>query len=123
MSSMLRLVRIECSKALKNRWFHIALAIACALALISAIGNIAFYQEYGITQLYEHKYVSPSPDSCYRYWISLDFLQPTSTLLYQLLPLLAVIPRLEPWSGAEIWLYRANVQPHLAPALHRGQIP
>lgn len=63
MSSMLRLVRIECSKALKNRWFHIALGIACALALISAIGNIAFHQANGVTQLYEHKYVSPSPDS------------------------------------------------------------
>ena len=101
MSSMLRLVRIECSKALKNRWFHIALGIACALALISAIGNIAFHQANGVTQLYEHKYVSPSPDSCYRYWISLDFLQPTSTLLYQLLPLLAVIPHA--WSlGAEL---------------------
>ena len=96
------LLKMELNKALRNPWFVVALSIACALAIASAVGNIIYYQEYGIFTLWEHKYVSPNPDSCFKWWVSLDFLQPTSTLLFQLLPFLVVIPY--------AWSYRSELQ-------------
>lgn len=99
---MTSLIHMELDKALRNPWFVIALSIALALATASALGNIFFHLNNGVTTLYEHKYVSPSPDSCFGYWISLDYLQPASTLFFQLLPLLAVIPY--------AWSYRTELQ-------------
>ncbi len=99
---MTPLIRMELRKALQNPWFYLSLGIACALSAVSAFGNIAYHQQHGVFELYTHKYVSPVPDSCFKWWISLDFLQPASTLLYQLLPLLAVIPY--------TWSYRTELQ-------------
>lgn len=89
---MRRLLVMECSKALRGRWFRIALGIALALALTSAALHIARYLMHGVTELYAHKYVSPACDSAFRWWISLDGLYPTSELFFQLMPLLAVMP-------------------------------
>lgn len=96
------LLKMELNKAFRNPWFVVSLAIACALAISSAVGNIAYYQEYGVFVLRDYKYVSPNSDSCFKWWISLDFLQPTSTLFFQLLPFLVVIPY--------AWSYRSELQ-------------
>ena len=94
---MKRLLTMELNKAYRNPWFVVSAAIACSLAVASAVGNIYYYQDYGVFELYTHKYVSPVPGSCYKWWISLDFAQPTSSLLFQLLPLLVVIPYAWSW--------------------------
>lgn len=99
---MRALFGMELRKAIRNPWFIIAVAISSALAVVSAVGNILYYQRYGVFELYAHKYVSPVPGSCFKWWISLDFLQPASTLLFQLLPLLAVIPY--------AWSFRTEMQ-------------
>ncbi|MGN0056536.1 MAG: hypothetical protein ACI360_08885 [Atopobiaceae bacterium] len=98
---MKRLVRMELQKAFRNPWLVVALSIAIALAVYSAVGDILARYNYGIGK-YDYKYLSPSPDSCFRYWISMDFIQPTSTLLFHLLPLLAVIPY--------AWSFRTELQ-------------
>ncbi len=99
---MASLIRMELGKAFRNPWFLVSSAISTALAVASAVGNIVYHCEYGVFELYTHKYVSPVPDSCFKWWISLDFLQPTSSLLFHLLPLLSVIPY--------AWSYQTELQ-------------
>lgn len=99
---MSTLLRMEFKKALQNQWFVIAVGVGLALALASAFGDIAWNREYGVTRVYSYKYLSPSPGSPFKWWISLDFAQPTSTLLFQLLPLLVCVPY--------AWSFRSELQ-------------
>ncbi|MBY4797891.1 hypothetical protein K6V98_05945 [Collinsella sp. AGMB00827] len=106
---MMNLIRIELSKALRNPWFLIAVGIGLCISLVSAISNLLYHFENGIFELQTYRYVSPAPDSCYHWWISLDGLQPSSALFFQLMPLLSVIPYA--WSSrAELnWGYSAQL--------------
>lgn len=91
---MRKLLKLEMGKAIKNKWFFVALFIGGALATISAVNNIVQYLEFGeVTLEYAHlKYLGITSSSAYKFWIVNDFLQPTTDLFFILLPLLAVIP-------------------------------
>jgi len=88
------MVRCEIRKAFYNRWFIVSLAIGCMLTVVSAAGNIVveFHaNELGIEHL-NSKFLDFSSSSCFKYWLVVDFIQPTTSLFFQLLPLLAALP-------------------------------
>jgi len=88
------LVRCEIRKAFCNRWFFIALAAGCMLAAISAISNALVDYEANLVgiEYLDSKWLDFSSSSCFKYWIVIDFIQPTTGLFFLLLPLLAVLP-------------------------------
>ncbi|WP_058270893.1 hypothetical protein [Olsenella massiliensis] len=98
---MRNLMGMELRKALRNPWLAIALTIALGLAVASAAGNIIYFLDNPIA-LYPHKFIPFTIGNCFKYWVSLDFIQPSSTLLFQLMPVLAVIPY--------AWSYRSELQ-------------
>lgn len=91
---MKKLLKIEIKKAIKNKWFFIALAIGCTITTISAVNNIILDIEFGEIgfEYATTKYTPLTSSSSYKYWIVNDFIQPTTDLFFVLLPLLAVLP-------------------------------
>lgn len=87
---MMVLIRMELDKALKNKWFVIALGVGCVLGLMAAI-------PYGIALLTStfspapNKFYDPELQSCFNAWMSIDQ-SAESLLFFQIVPLLAVIP-------------------------------
>lgn len=87
---MIALLRMELSKAMKNKWFFIALSVGVAFSLVSAA-------QYIIPQMTSQ--FTPSPDkfynytaeSCFTAWMSLSQ-GAVPLLFYQIAPLLAVLP-------------------------------
>lgn len=91
---MADLVRIELRKALKNKWFFIAVGLGCVLALASAVGGALTEfqaQSIGLRSI-DVTYMELAPLSLYKFWIVTDYLQPATDLYFLLLPLLAVLP-------------------------------
>lgn len=87
-------VSIELQKAFGNTKFLIALAFGCLLALISAVGNIAVYQNTldQIIEWWDVVALDLSASSCFRFFMTSDYIQPTTDLFYALIPLLAAMP-------------------------------
>lgn len=90
----MRVVLVEMRKAFLNRWFALALAVGCSLALVSAIGSIALYNETLGYILESWGFSAPllSASSCFRFIMTSDYVQGSTDLFYALLPLLAALP-------------------------------
>ena len=88
------MLQCEVRKAFTNRWFAVSLVIGCTLVAISATFNtMAGYQVNELwSQYLDTKWLDLSSSSCFKYWLVVDFIQPTASLFFQLLPLLAVLP-------------------------------
>lgn len=90
---MCALIRIELRKALSNRWFAVALAVGCVLALVSGTLNVVFMTNQAVRYepRYEESYYFISATSCYRNWLGIDYLQAAMGLFFLLAPLLATV--------------------------------
>lgn len=84
----------EIRKAFGNTWFIVATLFGCLLALISATGNIILYHETMRQILEWWGIIAPnlSASSCFRFFITSDYIQPSTDLFYALVPLLAALP-------------------------------
>lgn len=91
---MRNLLRIEIRKAIKNKWFFIAVGIGLILAVASAAGNALteFQSQSSGLQFIDQKNMQLAPLSLYKFWIVTDFIQPTTDLYFLLLPFLAALP-------------------------------
>lgn len=89
---MSALIRLELRKALRNKWFAVALGIGVALALASALLILVPYLQGLQVPMKEGLYISPSIQSSFCFWMNVELQTPTSPLFYRLAPLLAVIP-------------------------------
>lgn len=88
------LVRVELCKAIKNKWFVIAVVLGCLLALVSAVGNILLGLQFEAQNISYMKvtYQELSALSLYHFWIVTDLTQPATDLFFLLVPLLVVLP-------------------------------
>lgn len=84
----------ELRKAFINMKFLVALVFGCVLALISALGNILVYENTLQEILQWWGLVAPdlSASSCFRFFMTADYIQSTTDLFYALIPLLAAVP-------------------------------
>ncbi len=88
------LLKMELGKGFKSNWMILSVLIGCALAVVSAIGNIEECQRYLtlFTPNAHEKYIGPSIYSCYADWMSVDGYQTPTWLFYRLAPLLSCLP-------------------------------
>lgn len=91
-----RILKIELHKAFENKWFLISLFVGCLLAAGSAVTafNLSSRMEPFITsiQFLSKKFIPPSTQSVFSYWMVDLTAEPFVDLYFLLLPLLAVIP-------------------------------
>lgn len=87
---MIVLIRMELGKALRNKWFAIALGVGLALAVLGALPYIVGLFTSTFVPAPD-KFYNPELNSCFNAWMSIDQSAP-SLLFYQIVPLLAVIP-------------------------------
>lgn len=85
---------IEMRKAFINRWFLIAIIAGTVTALASAMGSIMLY---GTSLDYIQEWwglVDPalSNVSCFRFFMTSDYIQAATDFFYALLPLFAMVP-------------------------------
>lgn len=92
---------VEVGKSLSNRWFFLSLFVGCVFAVLSAMGNIGFYDESLSYALPSLSMIDPevSSISLFRFLLFTDYLQYATELFYALLPLLAAMPY--SWSLAQ----------------------
>lgn len=88
------ILETEIRKAFSGKWFLIAFIFMIVLAIVSAVGNIVVADEYGSAGIafIEHKYFPLALLSCFRYWIGIDYMQPSTGLFYLLAPIVAALP-------------------------------
>lgn len=87
-----RAFKAELSRALRGRWFKIALAIGCMLAVASfAFDAQTYWTDYGYMVTAREKYDLTNTTLAVKSWMGTD-LQPTSLIFYLLVPLLALAP-------------------------------
>ena len=84
---MISVVSTELSKALRNPWLFISLAIGCMLAILSAWQYVPIYEFTPDSG----RFYYPDSQGCFQSWMSLSATS-APMLFYQLLPLLAVTP-------------------------------
>ena len=91
---MINIIRYEMRKAFNNKWLLISLVIGCALATTSAVFSIMAKQQAGDLGMryLDTKWFDFSHISCFKLWLVVDFAQPTTSLFFQLLPILAILP-------------------------------
>lgn len=91
---MMILLRMECAKALRNKWFLIALTIGVAVAMVAAYDNVANYFERGYDQLDLTEYQFTTGKSCYGMWMGISSMSvsPARELFFYLVLLLAAVP-------------------------------
>ncbi|WP_165050320.1 MULTISPECIES: hypothetical protein [unclassified Adlercreutzia] len=89
---MITLLRVELCKALRSKWFALALGAGSAIALAAALWICGDYLvgRDGIAAM--DYYFNPSVRSSFRFWMSVEYDYPLPPLFYQLAPLLAVAP-------------------------------
>jgi len=92
---MRAMLRIEMGKALKNRMFFAALAVAAAVALVCGVEVILQYQNMKASDIMSNEVMGTvtNPDlasaTVFNRWIGQDFITLTGSLFFLLLPLLA----------------------------------
>lgn len=91
---MKALLRIELGKAFRSKLFWVALGIGCFLVVATFVLDYQLSQQIvsDIFPYLDHKFLDPSVDSCFRFWIVADFNQPSTYLFFMLIPLLAALP-------------------------------
>ena len=91
---MKQLISMELNKAIKNRWFAIALAIGCALACASAFVSISAFFSYGFDTLDSTRYYQLSTSGSICAWIGVGRLDSTFLpwLFFGIAPLLVTLP-------------------------------
>lgn len=92
MSTFRRLVRMECRKAFRNKFFYTALAAGMLFAFMSGMYQISLYYDV----LEELEFIGGDPMvgafSLYNRWLGADNISLGSTFFFYLLPLLAAVP-------------------------------
>ncbi|ERI06101.1 ABC transporter permease [Atopobium sp. oral taxon 810] len=89
---MIRLLKMELSRAFRNRLYYAVLAVGIVLALLSAIPGIQTHFDMIPKQLSPTSWGPTNWDSCYAFWMSVHNVVPFEGLFYQLVLLLAAIP-------------------------------
>lgn len=85
---------VEVRKAFGNRWFAVSLFVGCVLALASAVGSCVLYGDTLAEIIEWWGLVAPSLSavSCFRFFMTSDYIQAPTDLFYALVPLLATVP-------------------------------
>ncbi|WP_298581142.1 hypothetical protein, partial [uncultured Olegusella sp.] len=68
---MSQLLKIEFSRAFRNRKYYVALIIGVLLALVSAVYGIQNHEMFLPAEMSSTRWGPTSMDSCYTYWMSL----------------------------------------------------
>lgn len=89
---MIRLLKMELSRAFRNRLYYAVLAVGIVLALLSAAYGIQTHFEMLPKELSPTSWGPTGWDSCYVFWMSVHDVVPFEGLFYQLVLLLAAIP-------------------------------
>ncbi|SDZ68273.1 hypothetical protein SAMN05421736_13321 [Evansella caseinilytica] len=91
----IRLLKMETSKAIKNKFFLTTLIIASILALLSAWYMIDSYFYFrDMEKILGTDYGNPQPygSSLYTHWLGGEFESLSSIVFFTLMPLLAILP-------------------------------
>lgn len=87
-----RLLKMECSKAIKNKFFLISLCVGLLLALISGISGVYAYFQTKKELMVMGGNPMIQSNGLYKWWLVPDGASLGNTLFFTLLPLLACIP-------------------------------
>lgn len=96
--------RLECKRALGNRWFVFSLVLSVGISVAAAIVNVAAYlqlEDIYLTYHFEDRYTYISSYSSYTKWIATDHISAAVELFFVLIPLLVTMGY--SWSFASDW--------------------
>lgn len=89
---MRTLLSVELRKALRSKWFVLALGAGAAIAVAAGLWSCGDYIVGRGTPTKQGYYLYPSVRSSFSFWMSIDYGNALPSLFYQLAPLLAVVP-------------------------------